>query len=610
MSLRVDARRWLRLVGIAVGTVAALVVLSTFREISAVITSTLGLSLSYRNRMLMGFLAALVVGLWMQHGMRFRSRAGSSSTWDRACDFVYRGPLPALVAGAILLMAATWVPHYLTWPWWADTDHFAVSALSWRAGILPYKDLVDYNFPGPTYLMWVLGTLFGWGRTWPFYAFDATWLGVVVVGLALWSRARFADPLPGLTAGLFLCALYLNLPVSEVAQRDWYTATLSLVAILIPQSSPAPRRRDLILSALAMALALATRPHAVLFLPAVALVAGGESGTPRERLRRALGWTCSFLAMGALAFLPLAAFGVLDDFLANLTYLRPGGPYHRTSFDDFLLRLFFARDDDGYRITTLGMAAILALAGPVRHQRASAVWLLALAGAALYLPISPVPHGYLRQPGLLFTLVALGFELGVVTSLVGLRAPVRLLAFATVLIGFMPGFPGNCDLKVSLRAVVDLARGKSPEEVPPGVTGMFYDYYPGPEEYPWNDYLDMLEYIRTETRPTTPVANVLRHYPNPPINGPVGRLSPFPHASGILWFRWIGPELEEDYARALAASTDAVVVWAPAETELLPSLALPRLVEVIRRNYQPEARFGNVEVWRRSPARGDPTLPR
>src|SRR5437868_1335449 len=80
------------------------------------------------------------------------------------------------LAPLCVVLLTTWVPHSLTWPWWADTDQFAVSAQAWDAGILPYRDLDDFDFPGPIYVHWVLGKTLGWGRTAPFYAFDAALL--------------------------------------------------------------------------------------------------------------------------------------------------------------------------------------------------------------------------------------------------------------------------------------------------------------------------------------------------------------------------------------------------------------------------------------------------
>ena len=83
------------------------------------------------------------------------------------------GPLTAALLLLALGQLASWVPHYLTWPWFADEDVFATAAQGWDSGVLPYRDLRGNNFPGTTYLFWGLGKAFGWGNTVAFYAFDA-----------------------------------------------------------------------------------------------------------------------------------------------------------------------------------------------------------------------------------------------------------------------------------------------------------------------------------------------------------------------------------------------------------------------------------------------------
>src|SRR5436309_603042 len=66
-------------------------------------------------------------------------------------------PLTAALVAWCAALLLTWVPHYLSWPWWLDTDQFAVSALSWRAGLVPFRDQADFDFPGPIYLLYALG---------------------------------------------------------------------------------------------------------------------------------------------------------------------------------------------------------------------------------------------------------------------------------------------------------------------------------------------------------------------------------------------------------------------------------------------------------------------
>lgn len=130
--------------------------------------------------------------------------------------------LVAGFAGLSGLWLLLWASHYVYWPWCRDADTYAQMALDWDHGVLPYRDIRAFNFPGHIYLHWVLGKLFGWGRTSLFYALDATallTLGAVVVA---WSRRRLGCLLPGTLAYCMFLAYYLGLSFESVAERDWH----------------------------------------------------------------------------------------------------------------------------------------------------------------------------------------------------------------------------------------------------------------------------------------------------------------------------------------------------------------------------------------------------
>ena len=141
---------------------------------------------------------------------------------DRAWD----GGLAKVVGLVCIGFLIAWAPHYLTWPWSGDEDTYALLALSWDRGILPYRDIRTFNVPGEIYLFWGLGKVFGWGRTVPFYALDASCvvlLGVVVVA---WSRRKLDGALPGLVGYLAFLGYYLNMTYETTGERDWHTAFL------------------------------------------------------------------------------------------------------------------------------------------------------------------------------------------------------------------------------------------------------------------------------------------------------------------------------------------------------------------------------------------------
>jgi hypothetical protein len=113
----------------------------------------------------------LVVYFTIRWFAETEARAGRVATLARLAlqrvDFVvewaWSGGLGLTVSLLCIVFLIGWVPHYLTWPFSRDEDTFAVLAMSWSRGILPYRDIKAYNFPGEIYVLWVLGKLFGWG---------------------------------------------------------------------------------------------------------------------------------------------------------------------------------------------------------------------------------------------------------------------------------------------------------------------------------------------------------------------------------------------------------------------------------------------------------------
>ena len=86
---------------------------------------------------------------------------------DRIASWMLRGPLAVVVVGLCAFQLATWIPHFLTWPFFVDHDVFSTLAFGWDSGLHPYRDLRGDNFPGTIYQFWAVGKLFGWGRTAP-----------------------------------------------------------------------------------------------------------------------------------------------------------------------------------------------------------------------------------------------------------------------------------------------------------------------------------------------------------------------------------------------------------------------------------------------------------
>ena len=526
-----------------------------------------------------------------------------SRDWlDAFCSWVLDRRLTVAVAGACFVFLVTWFPHYLTWPWFVDTEQFAVSALAWDAGLVPYRDLPDFDFPGPIYLCYVLGKTFGWGHTTPFNAIDATFLVLLGIALAAWSRRLFGSMLPGLVGYLpFLCN-YLSMDITHVGQRDWHGPFLVILGLLAQQALPG--RAGRIAVAFALAAGLAYRPQLVLLLPAtvLAVVEGAHRpGEPWARVIRPLGeWVAAFAASLVLVFSPLILHGVLDDFVFRLRVTRYGAPYNQATWQSFVSSLETGLVEP-LTLAVLGTGAVLSCAGPTALRGPARTWLLATIGALFYRPISPVQHVYLYQPLHLIRSIDLALPIAWLLATPRLVASLRLAAVAAVVI-VVPRCPAHCSVIRSLRALAPLAAGQSPIDVPAGC-GQYFSSPGGPKlHYRWEDYRRLLAYLRDEIPPWTRVAGVFRAHPYPPVTGATGHLSTFPSAGGLMHLCSVDPGIEDQYLDALEKTPGSIVVWAPDESQVDPRLKLPRLVQAIRRTYRPEARFGDLEVWRYGPS--------
>jgi hypothetical protein len=577
-----------------------------------------------RRRRIGMALVALAATYAIARTLAVRRQAGvpSSHPLDRALDRVnaladvaLSGGLTIIVAVTGLAFLATWLPHYLLWPWSRDADTFATLAQSWDAGIRPYRDIRGYNFPGAIYLSWVLGKSFGWGRTWALYAFDAAALVALGVILAAWSRRCLGRMFPGLAAYLVFLTFYLSRDFETVAQRDWHASLCVVLGLLILQAWPS--RTSRILSALLCAGALAIRPHAGLFLPAMAAAvlegAGRHDDGPRSRRAIELRWLAEWLlALGGftvLAFAPLLVAGIADDLIRGLKVVAFGGPYNRANPATATQVLVEELVQPATRIV-IGLFVVLLAANRGASRRRAVTWGLALSAALVYRLFHPVQHAYLIYPLTLVGSVAMALPIAWIIDRAGVPPPLRVLVVLALVVETSLGPPLFCDPSATVEAIQSLAHGEMlPIHSPPGSRAWF-----DPTKarwYAWEDYRDALIYLRRNTRPGTLVANVLKEPPFPAINGPTGRLSPFRAESGICWMWLVDIDLEPEFASSLEGADDSVVVWSPEEHKLLSQLRLDRLASVIRKRYRPEARFGHIEVWRRAnePPPGSPESP-
>jgi hypothetical protein len=505
--------------------------------------------------------------------------------------------LSTCLAALCLAQLALWVPHYLTWPWHCDIDIFANQALAWDAGLLPYRETHQNNFPGQMYLLWVLGKTLGWGRPWTFWAADAGLIVLLGAVLVAWSRRRFGRALPALIGYLTLLGFQLEIDGFMSGQRDGQAVALAIISMLIAQGWPG--RAGRLLSAITAGLAFVFRPQTVLLWPgilaALATDARGERGWGAS-FRAVAVWALALALTVAALFSPLVLAGVWSDFLAGIAVVLPGGSYGR--FDPLRVLLAF-----GKQAANLGLVAVLvanillAYRSRPEWKRVAWPWVLALLGTLLYLPLSPVHHPYLRVPLAYVFSINVAVLVGLVLHDPAFRAREQIVIVLLILGLQAKVLPRYSLIRSSWDAIRTLRAGVMPEHAPPCLVGV--------EAERWDGYRRTIEYLRAETAPSVRVANALKDLPA--INGPAARVSPFPSPS--MGWLCVNPREIDAYVRALEETPDSVVVWAPGDPYRLPvwnpvTFGVPfvdegPLTRAIERLYEPAAKFGRIEVWSR-----------
>jgi hypothetical protein len=513
---------------------------------------------------------------------------GADRGWARTSP----GALSAFLAGLCVVNLVSWIPNYLAWPWWPDHDVFGSLAQAWDAGLLPYRDRCANNFPITIYLHWILGKSFGWGNTAPFYAVDAALVFGLGFVMIWWSRRRFGQILPALVGYLAFLGFYLDLELSDIAQRDWHSSLLAVIAVMTIQALPT--RRGVIASSLAMGLAASIRPQAVLFLPSIA-VAVYATVPPSERSwgklnRMAIGWGLTFAAIFTSSFLPLMYAGVFSDFLRSFHQAAYGGVRDPLTVSIFFSRV--ARTASDPSASVMLMSLVLTILFANRNNRGFLLsWFLALLATVVYKPLSPRQHLYLELPGHLVSAVTLSVVVGSILQARAGFISLRYLAAVLALI-VMPGIDQTWDGLLRIPGSLSaLARGEEPAVAPRAYEKSFI-------RYPWCDYRDVLSYLRHTVNTRTRIANALRSCQA--VAGPSGHLSALPSES-MSWLLWVRPEDEHAFVKELEQTPGSVVVWSPREFGRTKLAKLGCLEAAIRKSYQPKARFGAIEVWRRKP---------
>ena len=531
--------------------------------------------------------------------MSLASPNDARNRFDALSTALLQRVLTPIVALWCAFLLVTWVPTYLTWTWWADSEHFALLAQSWASGILPYRDMFSFQFPGEIYVFYALGKTFGWGNTVAYYAFDASLVILFSVILVAWGRKLSGSLLPGLIGTSTFLLFYLSQNSHVAGQREWHATFLVVTSLILPFLGTGAFFR--LTSAFAFGLALVVRPQVVVILPAILFAIDGSARASEESWTRTLKAMTAWAVVASLtltaSFLPLIWAGVVGNLLDCLKEVSQSS-YNQTGFRQLLLRILPHKLPLSL-ISVIPLILLFMQETQAPARRAGWSILLALAGVVFYSAISPMLMAYHAIPQVAIASLGVTFF---ATQLLGQARDPRL-TLATLTLTFL--FFGASEAPLSLKA---LRPGDDTNSIPVSLKSLLkHELPPAPPlgydntaSYPWTDHRAALLYLREKTTLDTLVANLMIDN-RAALTSQVPRLTPLVTADvGSLLMLNLPSLLDRNALALQSAPPSTVVLWNPHS----PEASSPRydhLFSTVRRFYHPETQLGNIAVWRKNP---------
>lgn len=516
------------------------------------------------------------------------------------------------VPWAVFAFATIWVPEYLVQPIWTDHEHMMVMAHLWDQGEFPWTAMHTYQFPGGMETAWLSSRLFGWGNSIGFFAMNLTLIGLTGMTMAAWARRNLGFAAYGFLGFLALMFVEAAQPFTGVAQRDSQTTWLAMTALLAPAAFPA-RHAGTILSALSLALAVAIRPHALIYVPIV------MCGIVRDRISeenfepvqvrgfltevfrcKALRiWVVGFIAGSAIFLSPILGIHRTPAFLEALSFpLTQPGDYSRGAFASW-----YDVVEDSFS-SQRNLLFLLFCGSMIVVEKASKWRWLAIGGLAIFASVvvyraaHPVDHGYMKLPMQFWTcLGVMIFPAWLETKFRSIPVFTWISILGGVAIMSMPPETPFVSLMEWPAAVRDVAGIRPLKHAPPGAQ---YAYPPPPVEYhyTWADIKGAEAWLRENASDSTRILNLLSYHPYPAFVGTVGKL-PIGRLESFVMLTWFERyDFDSEILRSLeSAPSGSVVIWDNERTNPVHSRQIAESARFIRERYVPTARFREIEIW-------------
>lgn len=511
-----------------------------------------------------------------------------------------------------LTFATFWIPEYLIQPLWTDHEHMLIMARLWDLGEFPWTAMRTYQFPGGMETAWISARLFGWGNPAGFFA---TSMGLLLgLGFVMieWSNRILGSRAFGFAGLLALMLIEASQPFTGVAQRDSQATWLIMIAFLAPPAFPG-LRFGLFASAVSFALALAIRPHALIFVPLLLCglflpqVLDGQidrlsmrSLLPRLFRNRELRFWLLIFVIAAPVFLsPILGPTRTPAFLEALRFpLSQPGDYSRGAFTFWRKTLKQTLTTDRHVLFLLFSLAMVVVPNPPKWKRLGLILLIIGGCGWLYRAVHPVNHGYLELPSKFWEcLGAAIFPAWILTKFRSLPSFALISSLALVGSFAIPVTPVFVSVSEWPAALRNLSVTKPLEMSPPGARYA----YPAPPvryHYDWAECEAVEKWLRENTTNSTRVLNLLTYQPFPSFLAtvdrlPLGRLESFVM---LIWFTKY--DFDTEIVESLrSAPSGSVVIWDNSRINPMHRAQIARTADFIRTTFEEKIRIGEMEIW-------------
>ncbi len=511
-----------------------------------------------------------------------------------------------------LAFATVWIPEYLIQPLWTDHEHMLIMARLWDRGEFPWTAMRTYQFPGGMETAWLSARLFGWGYPAGFFAMSIALLFTLGFVLVEWSKRILGSRSFGYAGAFALLLVEASQPFTGVAQRDSQATWLIMIAFLTPPAF-SNHKLGLIASAMSFALALAIRPHALIFVPL--LLCGlflpqildrkfdrfELRNLPRQSIRnRELRWTLIVCVVAAPVFMaPILGPTRSPAFLEALRFpISQPGDYSRGAFAFWRKTLNQTLTTDRHVLFLMFSLAMIFVPNPPKWKRLGVILIFIGGCGWLYRAVHPVNHGYLELPSKFWEcLGAAIFPAWILTKFHRLPSFAMLSILGLVGSFAIPATSVFVSVAEWPAAVRDLA-GIEPMKISPPGARYAYPAPPVRYHYDWGECESVEAWLRVNTTEQTRVLNLLSYQPFPSFLAtvdrlPIGRLESFVL---LIWF------VEYDFDSEIVASlqsapSGSIVIWDNSRINPKHQAQIARTADFIRSAFEEIARFGEIEIW-------------